>query len=531
MVDSQQMRFGERLAIAAVASAALLLRVMTLFRYRVDSDESQHLHVAWGWSEGLLQYRDIFDNHAPLFHILTSPLFSIFGERTDIVVLARVLMIPLFAIVLACTFAIARRAHSTRAAMWTVVLLSTLPFYFRRSVEYRTDNLWITLWIVLLWYLMRAAPSPRRMFVAGIILGIAMCVSLKTTLFIATLVIAGLAVFIIVQPFSPRRLIAFAGAAIGGFLIAPSIILAWFRHLGILDEMIYCTITFNSLYHHERPIVWVARIFYPIVLAVTFVAARRRAAGGPRIPLLLMTIVAYFMTLLSFWPVIGDRDVIPLAPPLCMLLAVMLLDRFGADAWRRILLPTVLLFCAAVFPLIRQSRMYEQRLFLQEVFDLTDPSDSIMSIKGEHVYRRRPVYSIFEKVTRTHVENGILKDDSPERIIAAGCHVATHNTPLFPPRTRAFLNDNFMDIGRMRVTAHPIGDDGLFTIAIPGEYSVLNPGGFADGAIDGMSLNRRRYLAAGRHLFVHGYAPPPYIFVWSQAADRGFSPFHPRHWR
>src|SRR5689334_17458398 len=61
---------AERRLAAAIIAAAMLLRALYAFRYRVDSDEPQHLHVAWAWAHGLVQYRDVFDNHMPLFHLL-----------------------------------------------------------------------------------------------------------------------------------------------------------------------------------------------------------------------------------------------------------------------------------------------------------------------------------------------------------------------------------------------------------------------------------------------------------------------------
>src|SRR6185369_11494597 len=74
----------EATAIGVALSAAAVLRVVYAVHYRVDSDEPQHLHVAWGWSQGLMQYRDVFDNHAPLFHILFSPLVRAVGERPEL---------------------------------------------------------------------------------------------------------------------------------------------------------------------------------------------------------------------------------------------------------------------------------------------------------------------------------------------------------------------------------------------------------------------------------------------------------------
>ena len=44
-----------------------------------DSDEPQHLHVVWAWANGLLPYRDVFDNHAPLFQAHERAAFFVAG--------------------------------------------------------------------------------------------------------------------------------------------------------------------------------------------------------------------------------------------------------------------------------------------------------------------------------------------------------------------------------------------------------------------------------------------------------------------
>src|SRR5437870_12111767 len=98
----------------SLIAAALATRVALIFRYRVDTDEPQHLHVAWGWAHGLVQYRDVFDNHMPLFHLVMAPLVRLVGERADIVSIMRVAMLPLYALTLWCTYRIGRRLFSPR---------------------------------------------------------------------------------------------------------------------------------------------------------------------------------------------------------------------------------------------------------------------------------------------------------------------------------------------------------------------------------------------------------------------------------
>src|SRR5256885_14448715 len=104
----------ERLIVAALALLMLALRAAAFFHYRFDSDEPQHLHVAWGWTAGLVQYRDLFDNHAPLFHILSAPLLRVIGERSDVLFFMRAPMLLLFAVVLWATYVLGTRLYSAR---------------------------------------------------------------------------------------------------------------------------------------------------------------------------------------------------------------------------------------------------------------------------------------------------------------------------------------------------------------------------------------------------------------------------------
>src|SRR5437867_707862 len=99
----------ERGVAVGLIATQLFVRIVYAFHHAIDSDEPQHLHVAWGWAHGLLPYRDFFDNHAPLFSALASPLIRLIGERPDIVQLVRLMVLPLAGIAMVSTWLIARR--------------------------------------------------------------------------------------------------------------------------------------------------------------------------------------------------------------------------------------------------------------------------------------------------------------------------------------------------------------------------------------------------------------------------------------
>ena len=76
--------------------AVVALKLLSIFHLRADSDEPQHAHVVWAWATDRLQYRDVFDNHMPLFQMACAPLFGLIGERADILIYLRLAMLPLY---------------------------------------------------------------------------------------------------------------------------------------------------------------------------------------------------------------------------------------------------------------------------------------------------------------------------------------------------------------------------------------------------------------------------------------------------
>src|SRR5581483_10040695 len=73
------------LTISAVLVLFMMgLRVAHILRHNFDSDEPQYLHVIWGWTHGLIPYRDLFDNHMPLFYLMLAPFVGLIGEQATI---------------------------------------------------------------------------------------------------------------------------------------------------------------------------------------------------------------------------------------------------------------------------------------------------------------------------------------------------------------------------------------------------------------------------------------------------------------
>ena len=133
--------------VLGVLLAYAVLRLLLVDSIPLNSDEPQHAHVAWAWSHGLVPYRDVFDNHAPLFHMLFAPVMRVLGERPDIMTWLRIGIVPIAVAALAVVAWIARRLWNPDVAFWAVVMLCAIPPYLREAGTFRTDALWAVAWL------------------------------------------------------------------------------------------------------------------------------------------------------------------------------------------------------------------------------------------------------------------------------------------------------------------------------------------------------------------------------------------------
>src|SRR5205814_4539579 len=119
-------------------------------------------------SQGLVGYRDFFDNHTPLFHIVFAPLIAAIGETRHILFFGRLMMIPVAAASLVVTYFIASELYDRSVAQWAKLTVAVIPPFVLKSIEFRNDNLWVFCCLVVLALVLRPL-TPRRAALAGLI--------------------------------------------------------------------------------------------------------------------------------------------------------------------------------------------------------------------------------------------------------------------------------------------------------------------------------------------------------------------------
>ncbi len=512
---------AERWTLAAAGLTLIVLRAIALVHNAVDSDETQHLHLAWAWSEGLVQYRDVFDNHAPLLHLLSAPLVALLGERADVVLQMRLAMVPLFLATLLAAFFIARRLYSARTAWWTVAIVAFYPPFFLKSLEYRTDNLWTALSMLAM-----ALFVSRRSVAAGFVLGCAACASLKTLPLVMAVILCAAAM---------RSAGVLAGWLAGvppalAFLAPPAALATFFYWRGALQPMLYCVFEFNLLAARPQRH-GVLCLLCLVLMTILFVRLWKTGDDRLRDRLRIAYVVtAFFLITQSFWPILSQRDYLAVMPLLAMFLAGEGFDRAGRRVSAPLMAALILIFIAS---LARYTGGFSDRTRdhiarTQRILDLARRGEWVMDCKGETVFRRRPFYYALESITRTAMASRVIADTIPEQVVGRRCHVVGPDDARYPPRAGAFLRTYFLDVGTVRASGQWVRGDGTFAIAIPGRYVMASERGLARGILDGAPFSRPVMLPAGVHRFVRTTAGERVACLWADAYERGYSPFRGR---
>jgi len=523
-------------ALAAAALVALLiLRVWAALTLRVNSDEPQHLHIVWCWTQGILPYRDVFDNHAPLFHILYAPLLAALGERADIVPLMRLAVLPWYALCLLLTWRLGATLFGRRAGWIALALVALHPTFFARSVEFRPDDAWAAAWLAAIVVAVSGTPSVRRGWLCGLLGGIALAFSIKSTVLIgAALVAAGMVLLILRAQRRttewPRTIQTMLATAAGGAVLPATIGVA-FAAAGGWEAIRYCLFVHNvaaglGRWSHAGFNAWIFPLLLPPLGYALFRTLRRD--GGELHSALrgwgVATALIYLALRASYQPLLDKQDVLPVVPMLAPFAAALLLRLTRGWSPARSLATVVVIAAAegvlslrVAQPWNNDARPYTQEL--QTLLRLSRPGDYVMDDKAESIFRRRPFYWVLENVTLYRIAQGNIADDIPARLAADRVGVGVFDRERGADRD--FVKRNYVEVApHVGVAGHVLGaiDAGTkieFDVGVPNRYVLLASNGRSAGLLDGAVYDGPRELREGRHEFI-----PEHDGVWALEAAR-----------
>ena len=546
--------FG-RAAFLILASLLLALKVLAILHFRADSDEAQHAHVVWGWANGQLQYRDLFDNHMPLFQMALAPFFKLLGERADILVPLRFAMLPLYLICLWCVFRVAEELFPGRVAPWICLCAGALPRFFFTSTEFRTDDLWAAFWLMSLLTAVKGRFTMPRAFGFGMLLGLAFAVSLKTVILVVAVAISELiAMALGAWPGRARmhwlRLPLYVILIVVAAAIPTGLLVLYFTAKGAFWNMYYCVVVHNAVPGGKgigrfllHP--WALPVALPFLVAYGFLILKQAGDTplGVRRVLILLTPCIYYILLVAYWPNVSREDDLPYIPllPFLPIPFLILVNHLWPNprierAFRSQALPVICLLELVLTWNTHNLRENRLRVLIDRVGDvlkLTNPGDYVMDTKSGYIFRERPYYWVLEPMTKTRLRLGLIKDDLPGRLEKTGTKVCELYTAYPGTPEAAFIVSNYLPIdpraGDVGAAGKVIGNGSSggtfqFNVAIPVRYAVVSETGELAGVLDGRTYAGPVLLTAGHHEFQRTSGSGRVAIILAEAVENGFRP-------
>ena len=537
-MTQRSLRRRAQTVYAVLGVLALLgLRLASAWSLRVDSDEPQHLHVVWAWTQGLLPYVDLFDNHTPLFQLLMSPLLALLGARADIVPCMRTATIPVWTLGLALTWWLGRRLWNARVGWVAATLTALFPLTYLSSVQFRTDDLWWVLWVAGVAVAALGAPDRRRLAAAGLLIGLSFAVSMKTTPLLITQLLA-LGLLGVLWHWQGRAIawrtwLAALPGGLLGLLLPLAAFAAFFAAHGALGRAWYFWIGYNIV-PGMGP--WTGSrlqyLLFPTVSVLVALVSWRRLRVSTDAVLTLRRLAMfdgaalYLAALLSYWPLLTLQDLLPVVPLLMLGASGTRLVHTRRIGWGfRLALALELLTILAVRPPWRDRLLQRQERELALVLRLTHPDDFVMDAKGEAIFRRRPVFWVFEDIAEYRIAHGLLHPQVRVHLERTGTPVVIDHR--MPDSAEPFIARNYLPLqGNVRVlgqrfTVAQARRPVLLPIAIPQRYVLLDAQGRSAAArIDGRAVAGAVALTRGCHT-LEVPAAGPYLLLWAPAIRRG----------
>ncbi len=528
--------------LVALFGVLLALKFAAAFIQPFDTDEPQHMHVVWGWLSGQVQYRDFFDNHMPLFHLLMRPIMRLMDEGMGTLYALRLTMLIFYLGSLGALYALARHLYPPALARPVLLAAAAIPLFFLTSTEFRADDLWMLAWFACLAVLLAPGASHRKSLLAGICLGAAFATSLKSVLMLEAMALATAMMAWLTAPADGWRSWSRSLAFLAGCLLIPAAVVLHVWMLGVFDDFLYCVMHANLAVSPSPQRLRRHLLFLLMALAALSWLARRlpRTSPGEQTWLFLFLITACYWLLLYYtWPLITRQDFLPGLPLILLLLPAGQRWLARQGRWpRRLDAVWGWLFgleAGVILVLLMLARQDPtnavQAHGLHDALDLTTPAQYVMDLKGETVFRRRPYYYVLESVTRARLRRHELADTIADDLIRTRTLVVVGDLAFYTGPSRRFIAAHYLDVGHLRVAGQWLpaagGQPHDFEIVIPAIYALSSPQGAVQGLLDGQPYSGARLLTAGPHRFIAPADAAPVAVIWAPALAKGYLPAPP----
>lgn len=404
-----------------LVAACIALGVFALFLcfYRAwDADEFEHLQFTWLLSEGRTPYRDFFEHHTPVYHLLTAPYFDLIRDGPPGLMLTaafglRVLSTLFTALTAYVVFAMTRRAAGSGTAIMAVALLLSCSFVLEKGIEVRPDALATLLLVVAAYAIARGlcdAPTVEERLAWAALAGFAIGGSIMTSqkgIFPALGLAAALGIL------GTRRhgrgfTFAFAAVALAGTIIAILPVLWLFATRGALGDFFQNNVVLVILWPRDFAAEgwrWLALAMakdtvFMLLAATGFVLLARRLPRRPQTGLGTIVVMAVAASAIGFvvLPIAQRQYLFMTAPFAAMGAAVAagwIAERLARTSrpWLVGVFPVLIIFYFAFHAGLAIGHPDRVAIAkLDHVLHHTDPTDTVLTGWSPGVAFRRPAF-------------------------------------------------------------------------------------------------------------------------------------------
>ena len=253
-----------RTAIIGIVLGFLLIAAVGRWLDGLEADDLQHLHAAWLVAQGQVPYRDYFDHHTPLYHVLFAPYASLIGRDPLVLMITFRLMAAACAIGIFFLFWRLLARLSGPFSAWLGLGLLAASRHSDLLFSLRPDYIALLLLLAAVTLVTESSErSPLRHFVAGICVGVGFGFTQKVLALAPAFVIWAAVPFLRDRENRRAQLLNLAALLIG-MMLAPALLVAALAKAGALPGFLAGPIGFAS--HWSQPKSWLNFTQEPVLL-------------------------------------------------------------------------------------------------------------------------------------------------------------------------------------------------------------------------------------------------------------------------
>jgi len=226
--------FQDYFWVAAIAALYLFLFVRVQWRI---GDEGDMLNGALAVSEGRIPYRDFFDLRGPAAFYWLGLFFKVFGATWFV---ARMHLLMTGTLTALLVYHLARRVSRSSGALLPCAIVTVLSIPAWPASHHHWDSNLFALAAIAAFFSAQERGGRTWFFLSGAVAGLSSCFIYQKGFFLLASFIAVLALGHIF--FRRRADVGQVAAMLGGYGAVGVAVLAWFIHLGALQDFLAATI-------------------------------------------------------------------------------------------------------------------------------------------------------------------------------------------------------------------------------------------------------------------------------------------------